>query len=759
MTALHGLMKRIRREVLLAFVLAIPILLFSALPAWALSSYSTNYTIGKDTQYYALDGMINGNLQQYHYLEYQPGDDVSPIMEFGSKLYGTSTISATTTLVEQYGKEVIAAINGDYFDSSTGVPIGLVIRDGVFISSNVGYWAVGFKEDGSAVMGKPVTTMTLSGYSGSVNINCFNKMRSSQMVGLLDTNFSKETRIKTAGLNVVLKRQSNVPVTANCSLVLEVVSVSPVAVSTPIAENEMVLTLADTGLISSLPSFQEGEQVLLTLSTSDSRWDDVVYAVGGKSLISNGSLQIDSSIPSGSRARSAVGIKDDGTVVFFEIDKGASTVSVGLTPAELANQMQELGCIQAMSLDGGGSSVMAVQFPGNDSAQVVNMPSDGKPRSLANYILLVNNETGGASTAKHLHIYPENKYVLAGSSIGLQTKATDAYYHATDVPEGLTYSVSGDSGTITGDLFTAGKTAGSTEITAKAGNLSGSQTIYIFDAITGMVTKRADTGAAVTTLTLTAGQSVDLNVNVSCQNMQLASQDSALSWSVTDSPGTISADGVFTAGKYAAQGTIVVSYGSYKKTIPVSVTSALGKAPAFCDLENHWAKDAIEYVAAKGVVKGETTSDGEAYFYPNRNLTRAEFAVIMARYLGIDTTQTVALPFADLADIPSWALGAVGAVYTNGIMQGSADGGQVYFYPRNQIVRCEVMTVIGRTLIQPEEVAATSFTDSDQIPPWAKSYVDQLVALNIVGGYADGSIQPKKNVTRAEAAKIIYGLY
>ena len=100
---------------------------------------------------------------------------------------------------------------------------------------------------------------------------------------------------------------------------------------------------------------------------------------------------------------------------------------------------------------------------------VVNTPSDGKPRSLANYILFVNNESGSASTAKHLHIYPQNTYVLAGSSIGLETKATDAYYRATDVPDGIIYSVADDSGSVTNDIFTAGDTVGSVEITATTG--------------------------------------------------------------------------------------------------------------------------------------------------------------------------------------------------------------------------------------------------------------------------------------------------
>ncbi|MFQ9125934.1 MAG: phosphodiester glycosidase family protein [Butyricicoccaceae bacterium] len=92
----------------------------------------------------------------------------------------------------------------------------------------------------------------------------------------------------------------------------------------------------------------------------DPAWGEVEYAVGGKLLIDDGTVTtsgIDAA--SSRRARSAIGVKSDGTVVLYEIDGNQSSVSTGLTAAELGEELKELGCVRALCLDGGGSSAMA----------------------------------------------------------------------------------------------------------------------------------------------------------------------------------------------------------------------------------------------------------------------------------------------------------------------------------------------------------------------------------------------------------------
>ena len=91
----------------------------------------------------------------------------------------------------------------------------------------------------------------------------------------------------------------------------------------------------------------------------------------------------------------------------------------------------------------------------------------------------------------------------------------------------------------------------------------------------------------------------------------------------------------------------------------------------FADTASHWANGYASLLSARGIMKGET-ANGSAYFRPNRNLTRQEFAVTMARLLNLDTSSTSGtLGFADEDSIPSWARGAVAAVSRANIMNGS----------------------------------------------------------------------------------------
>ena len=82
----------------------------------------------------------------------------------------------------------------------------------------------------------------------------------------------------------------------------------------------------------------------------------------------------------------------------------------------------------------------------------------------------------------------------------------------------------------------------------------------------------------------------------------------------------------------------------------------------FADTASHWARGYASLLNANGIMQGETGSDGKTYFNPNRNLTRQEFAVTIARLLGLDTSYTGEMDFADDSSIASWARGAVYAV-------------------------------------------------------------------------------------------------
>ncbi len=198
-----------------------------------------------------------------------------------------------------------------------------------------------------------------------------------------------------------------------------------------------------------------------------------------------------------------------------------------------------------------------------------------------------------------------------------------------------------------------------------------------------------------------------------------------------------------------------------RKSVSIRVGAAItSETTAYKDVAgNHWAADYITYLSSQGLMQGETNKLGEQLFNPSRNLTRAEFAVIVARYLQLDTSQEISLPYQDRSDIPGWSLGAIRAVYASGIMTGQDVKGELYFYPRSNISRQEAMAVIGRILTDKYPSEEQEFTDAEQISAWAKEHVERLVTLGLVSGYEDDTIKPLANITRAEIAKILFNLY
>ena len=79
---------------------------------------------------------------------------------------GRSTVSDAARKYESMGYRVVGGINGDFYDTATGYPLGILISDGEILSGSSEYYAVGFYPDGSAV-GAPAPLNSPSGLSSS----------------------------------------------------------------------------------------------------------------------------------------------------------------------------------------------------------------------------------------------------------------------------------------------------------------------------------------------------------------------------------------------------------------------------------------------------------------------------------------------------------------------------------------------------------------------------------------------------------------
>ncbi len=166
---------------------------------------------------------------------------------------------------------------------------------------------------------------------------------------------------------------------------------------------------------------------------------NIVQAVGGPEVILKDGQLTSAAINSGYgtiHPRTAVGIKADGDIIFVVSDGRQAPASCGQTFPMLAEEMLALGCVDALSLDGGGSATFVSQRDGEDVLTLRSSPSDGIERTVSTAILIYSN----TDTNKFKNV---NKWFADNGSVG--------YYGADGKPvtgsrtiDGYTYSFDSD---------------------------------------------------------------------------------------------------------------------------------------------------------------------------------------------------------------------------------------------------------------------------------------------------------------------------
>ena len=292
-----------------------------------------------------------------------------------------------------------------------GIPYGLVVTDGVLRSSgNIN--SVGFFDNGAAIIGKPGLTVKLVTASGTTADLFYNKALSlSNGIGLYSNDYDYKTKNTVSAYNLVLQptSQQTAQLTMNGAVTARVTQIVEKTASCDVPAGCFVLSVADnsiyTSALTTMKSIAVGDSVTIQ-TASDPAWQNVLYACGGGDmLVENGTADSVFTLETAKKsvARTAIGLRQDGSLVLYTADYGSA--STGLTLAELAERMTQLGCVTALNLDGGGSTAMGAQYPGYSNGATVNQPSDGSLRKCANFIFLVRKTTAAAAAA-NLYVYP-----------------------------------------------------------------------------------------------------------------------------------------------------------------------------------------------------------------------------------------------------------------------------------------------------------------------------------------------------------------
>ncbi|MBO8126998.1 MAG: S-layer homology domain-containing protein [Firmicutes bacterium] len=173
-------------------------------------------------------------------------------------------------------------------------------------------------------------------------------------------------------------------------------------------------------------------------------------------------------------------------------------------------------------------------------------------------------------------------------------------------------------------------------------------------------------------------------------------------------------------------------------------------ATLLSDLDGHWAENAVLSLVDQGVINGYP--DGT--FRPEKEVTRAEYAKILA--LAFDISPK---PGTDFSDVKTdhWAANYINALAEDGIITGYPDG---TFRPNNHITRAEAVTMVARVL--------DLLNNDETIPQWSQSFMDvgpdhwafipvELTSrLQVLPPQWSDRFQPKRNITRAEVAYMVF---
>jgi exopolysaccharide biosynthesis protein len=290
---------------------------------------------------------------------------LTPALSSNSTLKSRRTITSIAK-----NNNAIVAINGTYFKPQTGVPLGtLMINQKMYTGPIYDRVAMGIFDGGKFDIARVQLNATVKGSGHTIKVDNINQPRMLSTYVLVYTSDWGKTSpyAPKYGMNLLVENDVVTKASANP---IDIPSGAYV-ISGPKTALQVLLDKKDAKLtVNTLPE-----------------WKNVKHIIsGGPYLVKDNEVFVDMTAQKlgaigGRNPRSAIGYTADNNLIMVAVD-GREGSSIGMTLMELANFMKSIGCVNAMNLDGGGSTVMYVK------GQVVNKPAQQGGIPLSNAIVL-----------------------------------------------------------------------------------------------------------------------------------------------------------------------------------------------------------------------------------------------------------------------------------------------------------------------------------------------------------------------------------
>ena len=485
-------------------------------------------------------------------------DMTNPYITFKSvkandRLQAFERTSSMASRNNRANHRVVGGVNGDFYNTSNGVPVGAQISNGEIVKTDESWLTIGVSADKIPMIADVAFSGIVIADSGSAVLSGVNSSRNTDQLILFNSFQGMSTGTNVYGSEALIAPLTDWFVNDTIRCVVQDVRSDQGNMSIPKGKG----VLSGHGISSAFIKTLSVDDTLLIVQNMLPGPKRLTQLIGGNTMLVNNGVNVGSS---GDRhPRTAAGFNADSTKFYlFTVDGRQPGYSIGMTYYELASYMMEWGVYHGLNLDGGGSTTMVVR------GQVKNSPSDpGGERTVSNSFLVISTAPDG--DLNRLRITPPLVYAIPGSAVQFSVQGLDEHFNAVSLSgETVVWSCDSVLGTITENgLFTASQESVSGYIYASVG-----------DVVDSAMVKKS----ILTTLTLTPDP-VILNVGT-FQQMDVEARDNfgnlisfALSdyeWSVEGGVGTISESGFFTATE-SGEGLIIARYDSISGSVPVTI--------------------------------------------------------------------------------------------------------------------------------------------------------------------------------------------
>ncbi|MCF0149857.1 MAG: phosphodiester glycosidase family protein [Firmicutes bacterium] len=573
--------------------------------------------------------MAAKDLTAEHYFVYQPQGKTLPLVTYGNDIAGAAGALRVFQLEEEAGNHIIAMSNGGFFVLATGVSIGPVIKDGLVRTSGYSEEMIAFDKKGRVQFGDaglsvgltiepadgeaevevqiPLTEEEIEEWKKqqseaadtgvqpeqppayrtelqlqpvSYDVIAFEKVHFNKSQGkdqgivVYNSDFGETTNASSSTFHIVVDVLQGEP-SIGSVVRGTVVSAETIGTAAALQPGQFAISMqTDTPYqytLNQLKQVLPGSMIEISFSASE-QFEDTENGLGFERWLVKDGIFAEGLDKTERAPRTAAGILEDGSFLLYTADGRQKGYSCGMTCLELAERMLQLGCVQAVNLDGGASTQLFATLPGDDANTQQNQDSQSSGRrACGNYLAFVNAQLP-TGILDQLFVYPYDEYLLSGAGMQLTVKAVDSHYYPLEVPSNLKFKVDSEYGTVDANGLYTSDGEGRIKVSAIAGGLRGFSYVNVIkspDRVIPYVN-----GKETATLKAFAGGFYKLSAVAEYLKTPLISDPSCYRWSVEGDIGMITENGYFRAsGTDGATGVIRVKAGNTVSEIAVTLQS------------------------------------------------------------------------------------------------------------------------------------------------------------------------------------------